>query len=76
MLVNSIHLIRFCQVFLISEQFYSLPEDDDYDLVKNEKWSEERRKEVLGRLDEIYELAEAQFMLAKGLLQTNCFFHE
>lgn len=55
---------------LVSEQFYSLPEDDDYDLVKNEVWSEERRKEVLRRIDEIYGLAEAQCIPAEGLFQT------
>uniref|UniRef100_A0A0R3Q599 RNase_Zc3h12a domain-containing protein n=1 Tax=Brugia timori TaxID=42155 RepID=A0A0R3Q599_9BILA len=47
------------------EQFYSLPEDDDYDLVENEKWSEERRMKVLERIDEIYRLAEAQYKFVK-----------
>uniref|UniRef100_A0A8R1Y3S9 RNase NYN domain-containing protein n=1 Tax=Onchocerca volvulus TaxID=6282 RepID=A0A8R1Y3S9_ONCVO len=48
-----------------SEQFYSLPEDDDYDLVKDEEWSEDRRNEVLECIDKIYGLAEAQYMLAE-----------
>ncbi|MCP9259285.1 hypothetical protein DINM_002242 [Dirofilaria immitis] len=48
------------------EQFYSLPEDGDYDLVKEEKWSENRRKDVLKCIDKIYGLAEAQYMLAEG----------
>ncbi|KAM3723764.1 NEDD4-binding protein [Dirofilaria immitis] len=47
------------------EQFYSLPEDGDYDLVKEEKWSENRRKDVLKCIDKIYGLAEAQYMLAE-----------
>uniref|UniRef100_A0A0R3RQ29 RNase_Zc3h12a domain-containing protein n=1 Tax=Elaeophora elaphi TaxID=1147741 RepID=A0A0R3RQ29_9BILA len=47
------------------EQFYSLPKDYDYDLVKNEQWSEERRKEVLGHIDKICGLAEVQCLLVK-----------
>ncbi|VBB33526.1 unnamed protein product, partial [Acanthocheilonema viteae] len=47
------------------EQFYSLPEDDDYDIVKNERWPEERRKEVLECIDRIYGLVEAQCMLSE-----------
>ncbi|CAG9533243.1 unnamed protein product [Cercopithifilaria johnstoni] len=56
----------------VSEQFYSLPEDDDYYIVKNERWSEERRKEVLGHIDEIYALAEAHYMLNEGKQLSKC----
>uniref|UniRef100_A0A915PH21 RNase NYN domain-containing protein n=1 Tax=Setaria digitata TaxID=48799 RepID=A0A915PH21_9BILA len=52
-------------------QFYSLPEDDDYDLVKDEKWSKNRRNEVLKYIDKIYGLAEAQYVLARGQRSSN-----
>nr|CDP99675.1 Bm10793, isoform h [Brugia malayi] len=57
------------------EQFYSLPEDDDYDLVENEKWSEERRMKVLERIDEIYRLAEAQYKFVKEYESIKALFY-
>ncbi|VDO26201.1 unnamed protein product [Onchocerca flexuosa] len=54
------------------EQFYSLPEDDDYDLVKNEEWSEDRKNEVLECIDKIYGLAEAQHIFAEVEQLTRC----